>query len=899
MRLFALALLLVIAAAPTGPGRAAEPFATWPGVAYDSDVPTIEQVLGYAPGSRITRPADALRYLEALAEHAPERLKIVEYAESWEGRPLVYAIIARPETMSGLEDVKADIAALADPRRTSQAEAQEIIARLPGTVWLSYGVHGNEISSTDAALLSAYHLLAAQDETTARILENTIVFIDPSQNPDGRARFTHHYEQNLGLEAQGDRLAAEHDEPWPGGRTNHYLFDLNRDWFRISQPETKGRIDALRDWLPLVLVDAHEMGGDSTYFFAPEAVPYNPHLTQDQKDNLGLFGRNHAGYFDRFGIDYFTREIFDAFYPGYGASWPSYYGGIAMTYEQASPRGRVFARYDGSELSYAAAVRNHYVTSISTAEVVADNREKLLRDFYDYRRTAIEEGQNGEVRSYLLPRQADQAGADTLARLLARQGVEVGRLDSQTRICGRSYAAGSYAIDMAQPDKRRIAVLMAEHVPMSEDFVAEQKRRIAKALPDQIYDVTAWSLPMLFNVEAHACDEQVAASATPVEGTAPLERTLSNPDASVAFLVPWGEASSAHLLALALREGLKVKSPDEGFTLEGERYPAGTLIFEVAANSADLAERLGRLAAATGARVIGVDTSWVTEGPSFGSRRTPVHRVPKIAMAWDDPTQSYSAGNTRFLIERRYGTPVTPIRTDRLKRADLAGYDVLVLPEQTGFRGSYRDVFGKDGAENLRQWVARGGVLVALGSATRFLAHPEIDLLSIRREDAAKPEDRPSLPEPTEETDTTVPGTVIADEEAFDALIDPAKEAPESAPGPILRAVTDPDHWMAAGLKPELYSIVRGSDIYTPVTQDEGVNVARFAAPERLVASGTMWEPLVPQYAFKPLAVAEPEGDGFVIAITQATTTRAYQDGLDLLLLNALFRGPQHVSPTP
>jgi len=896
MRIAAFLISILVLA---GAARAQEAFATWPGVDYDPSVPTVQEVLGYTPGSRITRPEDALAYLEALAAAAPDRMRLVPYAESWEGRQLVYAVIARPETMNRLNAVKADIAALADPRQTSRTQARELIARLPGTVWLSYGVHGNEISSTDAALLTAYHLLAAREERAETILENTIVFIDPMQNPDGRARFTHHYEQSLGLEPQADRLAAEHDEPWPGGRTNHYLFDLNRDWFRISQPETKGRIAALRDWLPLVLVDAHEMGGDSTYFFAPEAVPYNPHLTQAQKDNLHLFGQNHAGYFDRFGIDYFTREIFDAFYPGYGASWPSYYGGIAMTYEQASPRGRVFERYDGSNLTYAEAVRNHYVTSISTAEVVAVNREKLLEDFYEYRRSAVEEGQNGETRSYLLPRQADQAGADTLARLLADQGVEVGRLSESMRACGRGYGAGAYVIDMAQPDKRRVAVLMAEHVPMSDEFVDEQKRRIAKALPDQIYDITAWSLPMLFNVEAHACDERITAAAEPVDPAAPLSGALVNPGASVAFLVPWGERPSAHLLAKALRSGLHVKSPDAAFTLEGERYPAGTLVFDIADNPDDLAGRLSALAEETGAQVTGVNTSWVTDGPSLGSRRTPVHRAPKIAIAWDDPTQAYSAGNTRFLIERRYGYPVTPIRTDRLKRADLADYDVLILPEQSGFRGGYSDILGENGRDNLRRWVRSGGVLVGLGTATRYLAHPEIDLLSIRREDAAKPEDKPRLPKPEKKKTPTLPGTLIADEATFEALIDPTGEAPDSAPGPILRAVTDPDHWMAAGLKDSLYAIVTGSDIYTPATRDEGVNVARFAAPETLVASGEMWEALVPQYAFKPLAVAEGEGAGFVIAITQGATTRAYQDGLDLLLMNAVFRGPQHADPGP
>jgi len=366
----------------------------------------------------------------------------------------------------------------------------------------------------------------------------------------------------------------------------------------------------------------------------------------------------------------------------------------------------------------------------------------------------------------------------------------------------------------------------------------------------------------------------------------------------VAFLVPWGEAPAAHLLVKALRDGLTVKSPDAAFTLEGERYPAGTLIFETAANPEDLSQRLAAMAGETGADVVGVDTSWVTEGPSFGSRRTPVHRTPKIAMAWDDPTQSYSAGNTRFVVERRYGMPVTPIRTDRLKQADLADYDVLILPEQAGYRGSYRDRLGEDGAANLRGWVERGGVLLGLGTATRFLAHPEMDLLSIRREKAAKPEDKASLPE-AEEDAATVPGLIIDDEGHYSALIDPADESPDSAPGPILRAVTDPDHWMAAGLKDTLFPIVRGSDIYTPVSQDNGMNVARFAGPDEILASGALWDRLVEQFAYKPLAVAEPTGDGFVIAITQGTTTRAYQDGLDLLLMNALLRAPQHVAPTP
>ncbi|RMD87482.1 MAG: peptidase [Alphaproteobacteria bacterium] len=896
MRVF-LSLIFILWA---GVALAEERFLTWPGMEFDPAIPRLEEVVGHAPGTVITKPKAAIRYLEALAAAAPDRVRIVDYARSWEGRRLVYAIIAAPETIAHLDAIKADIAKLADPRRTGEAEADAIITSLPGTVWLSYGVHGNEISSTDAGLLTAYHLLAGKDPRIEKIMTNTIVFIVPMQNPDGRARFVHHYEQALGIEPAADRLAAEHDEPWPGGRTNHYLFDLNRDWLRVTQPEIRGQIAALREWLPLVMVDAHEMSGDETYFFAPEAVPFNPHLTATQRANLKLFGRHHAAYFDRFGIAYFNREVYDAFYPGYGASWPSYYGGIAMTYEQASPRGLVFRRRDGSTLSYADAVRHHFITSLSTAEVVAENREKLYRDFYDYRRSAIAEGRRGPTRSYILPAGDTPAASGRLARLLAFHGIEVGRATADFRACGTRYAAGSYVIDAAQPEKRRLAVLLEPDVEMDARFVAAQEERRKRGLPDEIYDITAWSLPYLFNVAVDRCSDGVRVATAPVHGGERPEGHLVEPATgeSVAYLVAWGEAPAAQLLTAALRAGLKVRSADEAFTLAGgETYPAGSLIFPVSDNPPDLAKTLRRLAVATGATVTGVASSWIVEGPSFGSRKVRPQPAPKVAIAWDLPTSPYSAGNTRFLLEGRYGYPVTPIRTRRLGADDLDRFDVLVLPAQSGFGGaSYREVLGEDGVANLKDWVHRGGVLIGLGSAVDFLADPDVDLVSIRREQAAKAGEREQGPQGSEgEKGRTVSGEIITDEEAYRQRIAPEKASPDALPGAILRAVVDePEHWLAAGLRPTLYAIAAGRGIYTPARRDRGRNVVRFVDADHLVASGHAWQENVAQLAFKPLAEVEEAGRGLVIAITEETTTRAYQDGLDTLFLNAVFRGAQH-----
>ena len=291
---------------------------------------------------------------------------------------------------------------------------------------------------------------------SADILRDTVVVIDPMQNPDGRDRFIHQFTLAHGLSPDPDRISAEHDEPWPGGRTNHYLFDLNRDWFILTQPETRGRIRIIQEWYPVAFVDLHEMGSDGTYYFAPEAVPYNPHLAADQRASLQLFGRTNAGWFDRFGLDYFTREVYDAFYPGYGASWPSYFGSVAMTYEQASARGLVFRQYDGNHLTYAYAIRNHFLTSMGTAETVLVNREKFLTELYDYQVSAIDEGGSESVRAYIVPAQADQPAADKMAGLLVQQGVEVGRATGSFSACGVDYTAGSYVINLAQPAKRLV-----------------------------------------------------------------------------------------------------------------------------------------------------------------------------------------------------------------------------------------------------------------------------------------------------------------------------------------------------------------------------------------------------------------------------------------------------------
>ena len=899
-----MALVILVGLFFANHASAADDFVFWPDADYNPAIPSFETVLGYAPGERITWHADAIRYFEALAKAAPERISVAPYAKSWEGRELVYAVVTSAENMARIDAIKANMQRLADPRKTTRSEAREIISTQPAVTWLSYGVHGNEISPTEAAMLTAYHLLASRgDKRVADIMRDTVVVIDPMQNPDGRDRFIHHFEIAEGLVPDSDRISAEHNEPWPGGRTNHYYFDLNRDWFILTQPETQGRVELMQEWYPVAFVDAHEMGSDSTYFFAPGATPYNPHLASNQRESLAIFGQNNARWFDTFGLDYYTREVFDEFYPGYGASWPSYFGSIPMTYEQASARGLVVRQYDGKDLTFAYTIRNHFVTSLSTAETVVANRQKFLNDFYDYRASAIEEGKSDSIRSYVLPTQSDQAAANKLVGLLVRQGVEVGRASSSFEACGESYEAGSYVINTSQPAKRFIRTLMDTNVPMKKEFIAEQERRRAKNLRDEIYDVTAWSLPLMMNVRADSCNRTISGNFTTQGPELVQAGKVSGSNDAIAYLVPWGSATAVRFLTNALRQGLDVKSSDKAFTHSGRRYPAGTLIIDKADNSDTLSESIAELAATTGASVVSVDSSWVTDGPNFGSENVVRFNQPRVAIAWDQPTSSYSAGNTRFIIERQFDFPVTAIRVNQLKRADLSRYQVLILPA-VGRTGSYAEALGKKGTANLKDWVAKGGVLIGLGNANRYLADPEIDLLSIRRENAVIEVDKDKAKSNgngkkngDKAQEATVEGQYLTSSDDYRALITPEKENPDSVAGVLVKSNVDPDHWLGAGVSPTLNVLVRGSDIYTPLKMDKGVNVALFSGAEDLLASGYIWEQNRKQLAYKPFVVAQRNGRGYVIGFTQDPNVRAYLDGLNVIFMNAIFRGSAHSRP--
>jgi hypothetical protein len=871
----------------------------WSEANYDAAIPTTNSILGFEIGREMARHAEVTRYFEVLSAAAPERMKVFEYGESWEGRKLIYGVISSPKNIARLTDIKAAMKRLADPRKLAKGEAETLIQDNPAVVWLAYSVHGNEPGTTDAALMTAYHLLASRgDARVARMLDETLVVIVPLQNPDGRERFINSNQAARGLEPDPSPLSAERDEPWPGGRMNHYIFDMNRDWFTQTQPEMRAHVAIMLEWMPVAVADVHEMGTNQTYFFPPEADPLNPNLTSTQLKNVERIARNHAAWFDQFGLRYFNREIFDGFFPGYGSGWPNYQGASAMVYEQGSSRGLVAQRSDGSLLHFADTVKSQFIASLSTIEVVASNRAQFLRDFVGFRASAIREGQREAIKSYVIPAEPDADMAARLASTLVRNGIEVQSAVERFSVCGRTFSAGSYVVSAAQPAKRLIRTLLDEKTEMDAEFIKQQEQRVNRGLPDEIYDVTAWSLPLMFNVPVVACNTNPIIEGPMVDADWRLAGGVRGGQSAVGFVVPWGSTASVRFLTAGLRAGLAIKSANKRFSLAGVDYPAGSLFIDAAVEPSRVATQVAQIAQQAGVQAVAVDESWVDSGISLGSPNMLNMPTPRIALAWDAPTDRYSAGHARFVLERQFGYPVTLIRTRRLASANLDGIDVLVLPGQSG---SYTSALGKKGAENLKSWVEGGGVLIALGSGTRYLSEAQADLLPLKLESAlvsdatseqgSKKKSNAKAESDKDESSGRVAGTAITSVDELEAAERPLEAPPRPVAGVLARATTESDHWLAAGVQDRLHVLVTGNDIYTPVRRDEADTVARFAAPEDVLASGVLWEENRKQLAFKPFVVSKRSGRGLVIGFTADPNFRAHMAGLNLIFMNAIFRG--------
>ena len=805
--------------------------------------------LGYELGERFTPHHRVTDYVRHVAENAGN-VDRVEYGHTYEGRVLQYLIISSPDNMARLEEIRT-----ANLQRAGLLEGVPV-EDTPALVWLSYNVHGNESVGTEAALAVIHTLVSSTDTNVQAWLENTVVIIDPCLNPDGRDRYVHFYHQTRGRTQNVQGEAREHSEPWPGGRTNHYYFDLNRDWAWGTQLETRLRLPHYNRWMPHVHVDFHEQSVNSPYFFAPAAVPYHAYITSWQREFQELIGANHARYFDEEGWLFFTRQIFDLFYPGYGDTWPTFNGAIGMTYEQAGSgrAGLGIITAEGDTLTLSDRIEHHYTTSLSTIEVAANQRDRLTTEFAEYFQNAASQP-SGEHAAYVVRNIGQEDKVRVLANHLDLLGITYGFATTASAGDGFAYQLGS--TDRVSIESGDLVVPAAQPKGVLANVLFEPEAELEDSLS---YDITAWALPYVYGLEAYAMEDEV--TWTP---TAAISEPKTLPSRPVAYLAEWKSFEDARFLAALMRKGVKVRYAEVPFKINNKSYDEGTLIMTRGGAGAAFDSLVIQAARHTNQHVDAVNTTRVTEGVDFGSGDVVFMRAPRIAIVAGPAVSSYNLGELWHFFDEQLEYSTTLVNSDDFGSLPLFRYDVIILPS-----GSYGDVLSERRLEEIQNWLREGGRLISLGNATRFLAGKDGFGLQIK---------------PDEDDE---------DEDSLSVRLRPYADRyrhgiTEDVTGAIFRTELDTTHPLAFGYKRDYFTLKSSSLSYAWLEDGwnvgvlkEGRRVAGFAGME---AQDALSNSLV--LGMKSI------GRGEVIYFVDNPIYRGFYYSGRLLLANAVFLAGQ------
>ncbi len=869
---------------------------------YRADVPRPEVLLGYDLGARHTMYHQQQQLLDRLIAAAPDRVRTEVIGTTQEGRVMRLLIISAPENLARIDQIRGDLAALADPRRTVAAEAQAIAERSPAIAMLSHSVHGNEPAGFEASMMTAYQLLASDEPATLEILRNVVTILNPSMNPDGHERMA---AWNNSVAVGTDEPAAlEQSEPWTiQGRYNHYRFDMNRDLLAWSQPETRAVADAVVRWHPQVFVDLHST--TAQYHFPPAAAPINSNLPAASVAWLERFGRGNADAFDGYGWQYFVRDVFDQHYPGYWDSWTSLTGATGMTYEtDGGPEIRI-RKSDGTIMTFESGIAHHYVASMATLATLAANRVERLRDYYEFRSSAM-----GAVPAMRMQRVVFTPGQDpertlTVARLLARQDIEVIRTTQPftsnmahhylTGATGRrTFPAGSYVTDLAQPQARLIRAILEPDTPVDSVFARKQleklerNRRRGEASSSEgfeFYDVTAWSLPF-----SHGLDAAWTEDAAPVVGERVRADLPSAPGgvtgrAQSAYLFEPGHESSARLAMYLLREGFVVNVSTRPLRADDVSYVAGTYVVRVQRNPDRIHERIATLARETGASVVAVASAFPDRGQTgVGSNSVVPIREPRILLVGGDGVSQTSFGAAWHYIEQELRYPVVPIDIASLGRVTLTDYNVVILPSGSG--GRMWASLGAGAMSRLKEWVQGGGAIIAMGGAVQLLSREGVDLTTVAPVGEGDEREGTGSPSPS---DTALsagnrPAPPMVSPTA------PGMNEPVDVPGVIARGTLDRTHWLTFGYGGDHLALLVNGTFLTP--SERGDNPVSFLG-ENLVLSGFAWPGNTERFLNGSVwAAVENVGRGSVILFADDPLYRGFWRGPAGLFVNALVLGP-------
>jgi hypothetical protein len=896
-----------------------EPF--FPEGTYDSSIPDPESFLGYPLGTKPIHHREAIDYFKALASFSP-RAELHQYGETFEGRGLFYLVVGSEENMNRLEEIKSSLKLLADPRKVGgESEVASLVERTPAVAWLGYCVHGDELSGTDAAIQVAYQLVAGTDSLTEKLRRELVTIVDPLQNPDGRERYLAQLESNQGKLLNADPQSLQHGGFWPWGRGNHYLFDLNRDWFILAQPETKGKVTAVLEWNPQLVVDAHEMGPYNTFLFSPPNEPYNPNLTETLKKWWHVFSQDQAQAFDRYGWSYYTGEWYEGWYPGYGSEWIAFLGAVAILYEQAGVAPSMVKQRDGSILTYRESVHHHFVSSIANLSTAAEHRRELLVDYHQQRKEATK-----NTGAFIFAPTRNQARANRLIETLLQQGIEVhvAQADFEARdltnFWGESFKrkrfpAGTYIVFLNQPSSVLIQAIMEFDPRMKTHFLEEERHHLGKFKETKIYEVTAWSLPLAYNIETYFIKRQIKAQIRRVTEIQPVSGEVESPEAKYGYAFSCSDDNSVNAVVMFLRNGNKIWASEKSFKVEGIEFPKGSYLLRKKANPEALSDFVQQVAEKTGITIYGLGTALAEEGPDLGGGHFRLLYPPEVGIFAGQPLDFTSYGALWYLLDREYEVPFSSLDIDGLQRMDLDNYNVLILPQVWGSPMAYSKILGKQGISKLREWVQDGGTLVAIGTAAAFAADSSVKLSSVRLYSqsldkldkyqkaltlerlAEKPVvDSAAVWETPKERKSGKPKK--GEEEAVGEMrgdLEKLKAEDQRSQlymprGAILRANLDSEHWLTSGLTDRVPVILYTNFAF--LSRAPAETAARLSEADKLRLSGLLWPEARKRWKETAYLTREGLGKGQIILFASEPHFRAYFHGSGRLLANAILLGP-------
>ncbi|NOT93951.1 M14 family metallopeptidase [Ferruginibacter sp.] len=815
---------------------------------FSQQLKSPDQFLGYQLGDKYTAHYKIVNYFQQAALAMPKMMKLEQYGETNEGRPLLLAFVASEGNFAKLDEIRKN-----NLRLTGMLNDKPGDVNAPSIVWLSYNVHGNETSSSEVSMKTLYELLNPNNAQTKEWLKNTVVIIDPCLNPDGRDRYVNWFTQVVGKTADANTDAREHSEPWPGGRTNHYNFDLNRDWAWQTQIETKGRLKKYNEWMPQIHCDFHEQGINNPYYFAPAAEPFHEVITKWQRDFQYTIGKNHAKYFDANGWLYFTKEIFDLFYPAYGDTYPIYNGAIGMTYEQAGgPGGGAAAlKSDGDTLTLKDRIAHHFTTSMSTVEIASLNNNRLVTEFKKFFDDAKNNG-IGEYKTYVIT-ETNAGKLKSLQSFFEANGIKYGTV-SGASLKGYNYFSGkeevfttanNIAVSAYQPKSALIKVLF------------EPKSKLSDSVT---YDITAWSIPYVYGVQAYAVKEKMV--------TGVYSRPIAKNDLTenaYGYLINYSSFEDAKLLSALLIAKIKVRFAEKDFTYNGKGFKKGTLIILKKGNE----DKLDELMAASKkyeATLTSVSGGFMETGFDFGSEKVHFIKKPNVAMLTGKSVNPSSAGEVWHLFEQQLDYSITLINADEINGAALKNIDVLILPD-----GNYKFLTEKDAAAEVKTWVQQGGKIIAVEYAAELIAKADWGFKLKKSDEEEKKDDKKD------------DNSVYADVKRFENR--ERESITEYIPGSIYKVTLDDSHPLAFGYTSGYFTLKQNSDLYE--FMKDGWNVGVIKKDNQV--AGFVGSKLKDKIKDGTVIGVQQVGRGSIVYFADNPIFRSFWENGKLMFANAVF----------